>query len=174
MNVPLVLESVDTPVVRLRAITDADLEDLRLWKNANRAAFFFKGELSREDQKRWFQGYSARPQDFMFMVEAEGGKAGCMGFRILESGAADCYNIIGVPAAQGRGIMSRAMAMMCGYIRDAHCRRVGCLVIKENPAVGWYTGRCAYRVAAEKSDHVVLELDETRFKPVAYRIRRGA
>lgn len=173
MNERLVLESEDAPAVRLRAIAAEDLEDLRVWKNANRAAFFFQGELSSEDQKRWFQGYLARPRDFMFIVESEGRKAGCMGFRILDSGAADCYNIIGVPEARGRGILSRAMSMMCGYIRDAHSRRIGCLVMKDNPAVGWYTGRCAYRVVETKSDHVVLELEEARFKPVAYRIRRG-
>ncbi|MGB9006620.1 MAG: GNAT family N-acetyltransferase [Candidatus Aminicenantales bacterium] len=173
MNERLILESVDAPAVRLRAITESDLDDLRVWKNANRAAFFFKDEISPEDQKRWFKGYLERPKDFMFMVEAEGGRAGCMGFRVLESGAADCYNIIGALHSRVRGVMSAAMAVMCSYIRDVHSKKVGCLVIKENPVVGWYTGRCAYRMAAQKSDYVVLELDETRFKPVPYRIRRG-
>lgn len=173
MNRIFTIVDEDAPPVSLRAIAEEDLEDLRLWKNANREAFFFKGEISPEGQREWFRGYLGRPGDFMFIAESEGRKCGCMGFRIL-SDAADCYNIIGLPACRGLGILGRAMRLMCSYIQLEHGAPVGCLVLKGNPAVGWYEKR-GYRIAEARAEHYRLELDPARFSPCPYRkIERAA
>lgn len=152
--------------VRLRAIGPDDLEDLRLWKNAHREAFFFKGVLSSEDQRRWFEGYRKRANDYMFVVEDGGAKAGCMGFR-LEGGEADAYNIIGAPEARGKGVLGAAMKLLCSYILKEHRVPVSCKVVKGNPAVGWYE-KCGYKIVGKEKDHVVMRLDEKAFAPVAY------
>lgn len=152
--------------VRLRAIGPGDLEDLRRWKNDNRQAFFFRGVLSPEDQRRWFEGYKSRAHDFMFVVESGGAKAGCMGFR-LEGGEADAYNIIGAPEARGKGVLGAAMKLLCSYILEEHRVPVSCKVVKGNPAVGWYE-KCGYKIVGEEKDHVVMRLDEKAFAPVAY------
>jgi len=154
------------PAVQLRTIEPRDLEDLRRWKNAARAAFFFKEEITPAGQQAWFQGYLARPLDFMFMAEACHLDAGCLGFRILD-GAADAYNIIGAPAGRGRGLMSAAMRLMCSYILAEHSRTVACLVLKDNPAAAWYR-KCGYRIAEERTDHYKMELDLSVFTPCAY------
>ena len=172
MNRSFTIVSEEKPPVALRAIGTADLEDLRVWKNANRHAFFFKGEIAPEMQKEWFKGYLSRDGDFMFLVESEGLRAGCMGFRLID-GAADAYNIIGVPAAQGKGLLGRAMRLMCSYILKEHTKKIGCRVLKDNPAVGWYK-KLGYRVAAERPDHFQLELDVPAFSPSAFEVRPGA
>lgn len=166
MNQNLILRS---GAVCLRSIEEGDLEDLRLWKNANRGAFFFKDEITAQAQMGWFNGYLARPDDYMFLVESDASRAGCMGFR-MEGGAADCYNIIGV--VQGRGLMSRAMRTMCSYILKEHTPRIGCRVLKDNPAVGWYR-KCGYVVAAEAADHYRMSLDVDAFQPLDYSLSRS-
>ncbi len=155
------------PRVVLRAAGPGDLEDLRAWKNANRAGFFFQGEITVEMQKSWFESYRSRPRDFMFVVEFEGSKIGCMAFRILESGDADAYNIIAAPGGAGRGLMKAAMAVMCSFAADRHGRNIGCLVLKENPALAFYE-RCGFKIAGDGGNHHVMALDWSRFSPAAY------
>lgn len=167
MNRPLTLLGEDAPSVALRAVEIADIEQLRLWKNANKNAFFFKEDISPAAQERWFEGYLKRPADFMFIVESRAMKAGCMGFRVIEN-AADCYNIIGAPEARGRGIMREAMILMCSYIRAEHSSRIGCAVIRGNSAVSWYE-KCGYRIASTEKDFYRLELDFSRFSTIPYK-----
>ena len=76
----------------LRSIAEIDCENLRVWKNENRQAFFYKQEISYQDQRRWYKDYLTRPDDYMFVV-VPGSDVGCMGFRFLE-GKIDVYNVI--------------------------------------------------------------------------------
>lgn len=164
MDRPLLIASPAFPGLRLRAAGPGDLEDLRRWKNANVAGFFFKGEITEGMQARWFEEYRGRPNDFMFIVEKDGLKAGCMGFRLLEDGSADTYNMIVDPAAKGRGIMKAAMILMCSHIAG-RTKDIGCLVLKGNPAVGYYE-HCGYRITGDGGDHHMLKLDWEKFRPV--------
>ncbi len=164
MNRRLILQSGS---IRLRSIGEADLEDLRSWKNANRQAFFFKEEITPAGQKAWFQGYLGRPHDYMFIVEAESLRAGCMGFR-LKAETADCYNIIGAPEGRSKGLMTWAMKTMCSYILEEHALRIGCRVLKTNPAVGWYQ-KCGYVITAEQEDYYQMDLDQA-FQTVEYSV----
>jgi RimJ/RimL family protein N-acetyltransferase len=153
--------------VSLHTIGAGDLEDLRVWKNSNRQAFFFKDEITSPMQKKWFQGYLARPQDVMFIVKSCGLRAGCMGFRV-QGGAADCYNIIGLPAVAGRGIMTVAMRLMCSFILAEQAPVVGLKVLKDNPAAGWYQKKCCFGIVSEGADYLQLRLDRTRFQACGY------
>lgn len=165
MDRPLLLRSSEEPSVRLRAIGPEDQEELRAWKNANKAGFFFQDDITPEMQRRWYEGYRARPQDWMFVVEHEGRKAGCMGFRRLEDGSVDAYNMIAAPGFAGKGLMKSAMRLMCSYAAEACGRDIGCLVVKGNPALRYYEA-CGYRVVGEGKGHHILKLDWARFKPV--------
>lgn len=167
MNKSFAVSSQELPVI-LRTIGPEDRDDLRSWKNANREAFFFKGLITAEGQKRWFEGYLSRPEDFMFIVETSGQKNGCMGFRLIE-GAADCYNIIGAPQGRGKGALGQGMRLMCSFITAEHARRVGCRVLRDNPAVSWYQ-KCGYRIAGQEPDYYKMELDAAVFKPCAYQV----
>jgi ribosomal protein S18 acetylase RimI-like enzyme len=168
MNRSLVLTALSAPRVTLRSAAPGDLEDLRAWKNANKPGFFFKGEITPEMQTAWFSGYLARPDDYMFVVEEGGAKIGCLGFRVLETGEADAYNIIAAPGGAGRGLMRRAMAVLCSYAAR-RTKDIGCRVLKDNPAVGYYE-RCGFKIAGDGGDHHVFKLDWSRFSPVEYEI----
>lgn len=170
MDRPLTLRASTPPAVSLRAAGPGDLEDLRAWKNANTAAFFFKEQITPEMQKQWYEGYRARPGDHMFIVEHEGAKAGCMGFRTMKDGAVDTYNMIAAPAAKGKGLMKAAMLVMCSYIAARHGRDIGCLVVLGNPAVKYYES-CGYKVVGQDEGHHVLKLDWSRFQPVPYEVQ---
>jgi RimJ/RimL family protein N-acetyltransferase len=172
MNRLFELAAEEAPPVVLRTIDAGDLEEMRVWKNANKAAFFFKGEISPADQKKWFEGYKNRPDDFMFMVLFEGAKVGCMGYRLLD-GAVDCYNIMGAPAKRPKGAMAAAMRLMCSHIRAERREEIGCRVVKGNDAVDWYD-KCGFIVMGEQPDHYQLYLDHQRFKPCAFKKKEGA
>jgi ribosomal protein S18 acetylase RimI-like enzyme len=152
--------------VALRAIEPRDLEDLRVWKNANKAGFFFKDEITPDMQKKWFEGYLAREHDYMFLVEAGAMRAGCMGFRMIQ-GAADAYNMIAAPEAKGKGIMAAGMRLMCSYIKNEHTAQIGCQVLQDNPAVDWYK-KCGYKIVAPVKDYYQMELDLAQFTPCEY------
>lgn len=165
MDRPLLLSSPAEPAVRLRAIGPQDQEELRSWKNANKAGFFFKDEITPDMQQRWFEGYKSRPGDYMFVVEHEGRKAGCMGFRRLDDGTVDAYNMIAAPGFEGKGLMKSAMRVMCSYAAEKAGRDIGCLVVLGNPAVRYYEA-CGYRVVGEGKGHHILKLDWAKFQPV--------
>lgn len=168
MNRPYALFCPDAPPVRLRAVGEEDLEDLRAWKNAHKDAFFFKGEITPAMQKEWHRGYLARPDDHMFMAEDGGGKAGCLGFRV-QGEAADCYNILGAPGAGGKGLMGHAMRLMLSHIFKTRAPRAGCLVLKDNPALSWYE-KLGFERAGDGGDHWILAFDPARLSPCPYRL----
>lgn len=171
MNRPLTLTARSEPRVTLRAAAPGDLEDLRAWKNANKAGFFFQKEITPEMQKEWYASYLKRPDDHMFIVEHEGKKAGCMAFR-AEGGAVDAYNIIASPEGAGKGLMKAAMALMCSYAAEKYTRNIGCLVLKDNPAVGYYRA-CGFSVIGDGGDHRVFKLVWSKKLPVPYDVSEG-
>ncbi len=150
--------------VKLRAAGTADLDELRSWKNGAKAGFFFKGEINEAMQKAWYAGYLKRKDDFMFIVEHEGKKAGCLGFR-MENGRADVYNVIAAPEAAGKGIMAAAMILMCSYIGASRTQNIGCVVLKGNPALAYYD-RCGFWISGSAADRDILSLNWPKFKPV--------
>ena len=150
--------------LQLRTIDPSDCERLRQWKNANRRSFFFQEIIEPEEQRRWYEGYGDRPEDFMFVVEAAGDSIGCMGFRIRE-GEADVYNVIrGVPDAPGG--LSGALRLMCSYAQAQFRCGVVARVLKSNPAVAWYE-KNAFAIASEHDTHYLLRLE--RFTPLPFR-----
>lgn len=152
------------PGVILRGVQPADAERLRAWKNAHREFFFFKSEISSEDQVRWMAGYFGRPDDFMFIVEDDGQPVGCMGVRVV-AGRGDIYNVIlGVPDAGGRGVMSLALRLMIGFARR-FTGEIGLKVLTANPAIRFYE-RNGLVVTADRGDHLEMKVDWQRYEPI--------
>jgi RimJ/RimL family protein N-acetyltransferase len=165
MKESFTLSSDGLPGVRLRTIEARDGERLREWKNANRASFFFRDTIEPEGQRRWYEAYRERPRDFMFVVEAAGRDVGCMGFRVLDTGA-DVYNVIRGAAGGPPGAMSGALRLLCSFALASFPVPVEARVLKSNPAVPWYE-RNGFRVAAEEDTHYLVRLDESAFVPLA-------
>lgn len=152
------LTSDTIPDLALRAIEESDCENLRIWKNRHRHAFFYQKIILPEEQIRWFRAYLSRPDDFMFIVTAPS-DVGCMGFRLLEE-KIDVYNVIrGVPGAGRRGLMKEATHLMCAYALSMYACEVGCKVLIDNPAVEWYE-KCGFVRRAERETYFEMVLNE--------------
>lgn len=156
----------ENPDFRLRSIESGDIDDLREWKNRNKASFFLKEEITPEQQRVWYNHFCHRAGDHMFVVEQRTDrgweKIGCMGFRRLPGeGCVDAYNIIRShriePASFGMGDPFRAMLAYAARLNDD--LPIRCKVLIENPAIAWYE-RNGFSQIDEKEDHVVLELDK--------------
>ena len=165
-----VLSSVDAePVVTLRTIVPADLERLRLWKNAFRTRFFFRDEITPEMQLRWYEGYLDRAKDFMFIGETGGMELGCVGFRVLGE-EAEIYNIIGARPPLPPGSLEAGFRLLCTYIRDAHAPRIVGKILKDNPVLplGEWLG---FRLVSDRGDHWSTAVDWERLAPCRYSLR---
>lgn len=163
-----ILEPLESWGLRLRTIGPADAEILRQWKNFHRHAFFHQDIISPEQQAIWLAGHAARPDDFMFMVEVEGRAVGCLGWRLLE-GRADIYNVMLGEASQGgRGLMGRALNLMCRHILSLGQREIAARVLKGNPAVGWYE-RNGFVLAADHDAYYEMKLNPERLAPCPFR-----
>lgn len=123
----------------IRLINEDDLPQLRQWKNAHKEAFFYKDEISEEQQIEWFREYQTRPDDHMFMVlSGDGCPIGCIGVRLVE-GSWDVYNVIlGVPEKRENGLMSLSLKDIVRFATNRSKSRVTTKVLKDNPAIDWY------------------------------------
>jgi RimJ/RimL family protein N-acetyltransferase len=154
-NTPVRL--VDNPDFGLRTITDADLDNLRVWKNATRLSFFHQQEILPDQQQTWYSGYQQRPHDYMFVVSAAGRSIGCMGIRLCEQ-EWDVYNVIlGEPEFRRRGLMSMAFRRMLQFALAARKLPITLKVLKTNPAVAWYE-KNGFQIVADGGNHFGMRL----------------
>lgn len=149
------LSVFDDPRLHLRSAAEADLEDLRLWKNDQREYFFHKSEITPEQQRSWFTSFQDRPYDFMFMVECEDQSIGCMGIRLIDDGW-DIYNVILGRQEFGRqGLMGKAFKSMLAFAVSIKDAPITLKVLKHNPAVEWYL-RGGFVVTSTHDDHFYM------------------
>lgn len=150
---------------RLRPIEEGDIEDLRNWKNLNKASFFLRTDITPEQQLAWFNAFSSRPHDHMFIVEqavsSDWQRIGCMGFRLLEGeGCVDAYNIIRSrriePASFNFSDPFKLMLARAARLYPEYPIR--CKVLSENPAVAWYE-KNGFRTVASADTYFLMELD---------------
>ena len=136
----------------LRTAEEKDIENLRLWKNMNKDFFFYKNEISIEQQKTWFDQYLSRPDDFIFIVELNDQiPIGCMAIRKLEV-EWDAYNIILGNSNFGKnGYMSIAFKKMLKFAFEKNSLPITLKVLKENPAVTWYEKNGFKKISIEES-----------------------
>lgn len=169
----LVLHAEGKPEYRLKQAEAIDCEDLRVWKNANRQYFFFKDEISHEMQAKWFANLQASKTDMMLMVQEYDGEkfvnVGCMGYRLEDDGdekSIDVYNIMRGRTLEGSThSMAEAFNMMNAFLHTTAKLPVGCLVLADNPARGWYEQN-GFELQGEADGHVVYKLNPAKLKPV--------
>lgn len=173
MNKRFRLRSEEFPEIGLRTIAEVDLENLRIWKNDHRESFFFKGLISPEDQVKWFQGYLERPHDYMFIVAVDDHSIGCLGFRDIDEGV-DIYNVIlGVPEMGHRGLMDKALKILCTYVQKEYPGRQGAKVLRNNPALNWYQ-RNGFERVGDNEEYLDVKLDQESFRSCLLEVLPGA
>lgn len=141
--------------MELRSINSGDLEQLRQWKNENRDAFFHKEEITKEQQRSWYEAYKDRINDYMFILSEDGRDIGCIGIRLLLD-KWDIYNVIIEENFSNNGRMTQALKTM---LHIASCRKdapIVAKVLKGNHALGWYM-KNGFVKSVEHEDHYVME-----------------
>ena len=142
--------------VALRPIDVSDLESLREWKNANRERFFHRREITTVQQDEWYLSFQNRTDDYMFMVELDGVRVGCMGYRV-DGDDIDFYNIIRGRTDIGAGLMHEALGRLVAEARFRYPGRRGrVLVVADNPAISWYR-KCGFRELVTEHRYVLME-----------------
>ena len=155
--------SLDVPFegrsLRARPATRADIEQLRVWKNANRRAFFHQEEITPEGQQRWFEAFCARPLEQMFLLEDEGRPLGCVGFRFVTDDAVDLFNLIlGDPSFARGGLMSAFYAALEPALARRGVRRIELKVLADNAsAIAFYEHQGFAQRPAEEGAFLAME-----------------
>ena len=121
-----------------RSINELDLSILRKWKNDNREAFFYKDEISEEDQDEWYRNWNKYPDDYMFIIENDSIPIGCVAVRFINK-EWDIYNVIlGEKRFAKQGVMSMGLKVIIGIALDKRIAPVRVRVLRGNPVVDWY------------------------------------
>lgn len=145
----------ESHILSLRSASALDLDHLRQWKNAQRMFFFHQDLITEAQQKKWFDGFIQRTNDYMLMVEHNGVPIGCMGIR-LQSDEWDIYNVIlGNAAYSKQGHMHRAFKAMLRMAQAQCALPITLKVLKQNPAVDWYL-KNGFTTTFEATDHFGL------------------
>jgi diamine N-acetyltransferase len=106
----------------LRPITEADLDRTLNWRNLEDVRIWFKtsGRIDPGQHRAWFEQYSAKDDDFVFLVEFEGapvGQASVYGINRTDR-TAEVGRFIAAPEARGRGLMDLACAELLRFCAD--------------------------------------------------------
>jgi hypothetical protein len=160
----LVIRPANTMEYWLRHANGGDLENLRTWKNQHKRAFFHQTDITPEQQKKWYENFAARDNDFMFMVvdaRPRPKDVGVIGFRDLGD-KVDIYNVMRGAPREGDGVtIAEAMVLALNYMAARFQKPITCLVLKDNPASDWYA-KCGFFVEEVRDDCFLLKVDEAK------------
>lgn len=147
----------DSVKLVLRTAELTDIENLRNWKNREKEFFFYKKDITEEQQKEWFINYLNRSNDFIFILEINDTiPVGCMGIRRLEE-EWDAYNIIlGELKYGNKGYMSRGFRRMLEFATKHENIPISLKVLKDNPAVSWYE-KNGFQKLSSDGDHFYMK-----------------
>lgn len=144
-------------VFDVRPVEERDIESLRTWKNEHRAAFFHQQTISAAQQAEWFEAFLARAKEQLFMLEHTGRPIACVGFRLLEGGAVDLFNLIlGANDYRRRGVASAFYQCLEDGLAQRGIERVELKVLPNNrPAISFYQ-RHGFRIAEENDQFLLM------------------
>ena len=153
----------------LRIIENEDIEFIRKWRNENREYFFYKKIINPKQQLEWFKGYVNNDSEYIFIVEYEGLKVGCIGYRFLNDNI-DVYNVIlGNKKSRGKGIMSKALKLICSYVMDNYNKEITLMVLLENKARIFYLKNNFEEVGREEK-YILMKLNINKFEYLKYNL----
>ncbi|MGQ0739698.1 MAG: GNAT family N-acetyltransferase [Bacteroidota bacterium] len=163
--------------LQMRTIGKSDIENLRAWKNTNKHSFFLNQDITPAQQEKWYEAFSAREHDHMFVVEqlAENKWTciGSMGFRKLEEeSCVDAYNIIrAVKIEPASFTMSEAFLGMLAYADSLYPGLpIRVKVLNQNPAVSWYQ-RNGFTVIGTMTHYYLMELNKDSLSNINWSVK---
>lgn len=117
MNHNITLKTND---ITLRPVVSNDLEKMRRWRNSDWArSFFLTNEIiSEEQQKKWYESYINKPDDYMFIIQLGD----------IDVGTAALYHVdstnrssefgrllVAEEIARGKGVGEKVVASICNF-----------------------------------------------------------
>lgn len=152
--------------LQLESITIDDIELIRLWKNKYKNSFFYKKDITKEEQCGWFNIYLNINDDFIFIIKYFNDIVGCLGFRKLKN-EIDIYNVIlGNDKYKSSGIMGNALILLCSFISSVYDYAISAKVLRSNSAINWYL-KNYFEILKETQEYHIIELNNN-FKKVQY------
>ncbi len=108
--------------------------------------------------------------DYIFMVTLNGIKIGCMGYR-KNNGLIDIYNVmLGKNEFARKGLMGRALRMLCSYLYDNIGGDITTKVIYDNQAKLWYR-KNGFKEINTIEDYLLLKLDINNLNYLKYNLK---
>ena len=108
--------------VRLRLIEEHDLETTLAWRNRDDARVWFKHSdvIAPEQHRAWFQSYSKKDDDFLFVVEVENKPVGQASVYDIdrEKRCAEVGRFLVAPDEGGKGYISEACGELVRFCTD--------------------------------------------------------
>ncbi|HEX9640169.1 MAG TPA: GNAT family N-acetyltransferase [Candidatus Krumholzibacteria bacterium] len=146
-------------VFRVRPVEAMDIEVLRIWKNTHRAVFFHKDIISPEQQAAWFEAFSARTNEQIFVLEHGQRLVACIGFRTLEEGVVEMFNLIlGAEDYRGRGALMSTFYLNLEYgLVQRGVDRIELRVLPDNERAISFYRRNGYRVVQENDRFLLMD-----------------
>jgi RimJ/RimL family protein N-acetyltransferase len=97
----------------LRMLAAGDLAATMEWRNhpESRVWFHTTQELSAEQHAEWFRRYLERDDDYVMILEVDGAPVAQVALYDVLDGSAEFGRLLVDPAARGRGISHRAIAL---------------------------------------------------------------
>ena len=147
--------------IKLTFVNKCDIELLRKWKNDNRQYFFFQNNINPDQQLKWYRNFLKRENDFMFVVEFDDQRVGCMRFRLINR-TIDIYNVIlGKKYYSQQKVMSNAIQLMISYMKEKFAFDIFAKVLINNPALNWYL-KNGFKVIEKKGQYFQIKLVNTK------------
>jgi RimJ/RimL family protein N-acetyltransferase len=161
---------VDVPwtggVALARQAAWGDVETLRLWKNANRSSFFHRAEIEPDEQRRWFEAFSARSDAQMFVLDVDDVPAGCVGFRFVSDDSVDLFNLIlGRTELARSGVMSAFYRALELELAQRGIARIVLRVLEDNVAGRAFYARHGFSPCESPDDGRSLALEKRLERP---------
>lgn len=107
--------------IAIKSITEADLEFARELRNANRQWFCDAREVSRAQQREWFERLQCCPQVDFRLIYHGSRKVGTISAIDIAEGA-ELGNVIVIPEVRGQGFGIEAVSLMCSQYQNCFAR----------------------------------------------------
>ncbi len=107
--------------VRLALVSQADIEDIRCWRNHDSVRIWFrtKSILSRRDQQRWYTSYLQQENTIMFVARDvdSGCNIGALALFDITDTEAEIGPVLTAPKWQRRQVMTRSCRLLFSFCK---------------------------------------------------------
>ncbi len=153
--------------IQLRLLAEADLPMTLQWRNQDdiRRWFIHSGIITPEQHQAWFERYSHREDDFVFIIEEQGhlcrpiGQVALYNIDWLKKQAEFGRLLIGEKEARGKGLAGLATKLLLAFAFDHFDLNEVILEVFNNntPAITIYR-QCGFQCAGKHDRLVKMSL----------------